>query len=117
MAITLYEQETIINFNKEEKTAYIYTYEKTWQKHLEKKLGLTPVKIHPKGAREYKIDKQRISMPRAPRKMNLTPEQRKRIGERFTRSRIRLNFIATATNQDMELPGAINPSSEKKGGK
>jgi hypothetical protein len=26
------EQETIINFNKEESVAYIFTYEKTWQK-------------------------------------------------------------------------------------
>jgi len=25
-----YEQETIINFNKEEKATYIFTYEKTW---------------------------------------------------------------------------------------
>ena len=33
--LTNYEQETIINFNKAEDTAYIFTYEKTWQQHLE----------------------------------------------------------------------------------
>ena len=37
-----YEQETIINFNKDEAIAHIFTYEKTWQQHLEKKLGLNP---------------------------------------------------------------------------
>jgi len=38
--LTNYEQETIINFNKAEDMAHIFTYEKTWQKHLERHLGL-----------------------------------------------------------------------------
>ena len=37
-----YEQETIINFNKAEDIAHIFTYEKTWQQHLEGRLGLKP---------------------------------------------------------------------------
>ena len=41
--LTSYEQETIINFNKAEDTAHIFTYEKAWQKHLEGKLGLKPL--------------------------------------------------------------------------
>ena len=41
--LTNYEKETTINFNKEEKVAYIFTCEKTWQKHLEGKLGLKPL--------------------------------------------------------------------------
>jgi len=32
--LTNYEQETAINFNKDEDIAYIFTYEKTWQKHF-----------------------------------------------------------------------------------
>ena len=63
-----YEQETIINFNKEEKTAYIFTYEKTWQKHLEGKLGLKPTLDNGKGGKGYEVDKKRIKVPRAPRK-------------------------------------------------
>lgn len=76
-----YEQETIINFNKEEKVAYIFTYEKTWQQHLEKKLGLKPTEVNSFGGREYIIDKKRIKMPRAPKK--LSAKQRKAIGDRF----------------------------------
>ena len=63
-----YEQETIINFNKEEKIAHIFTYEKTWQRHLEGKLGLKPTMDNGKGGRGYEIDKNRIKMPRAPKK-------------------------------------------------
>ena len=69
--LTKYEQETIINFNKEESVAHIFTYEKTWQKHLEKKLGLKPVMDNGFGGKEYEIDKKRIPMPRAPRKLSL----------------------------------------------
>ena len=87
MALTNYEQETIINFNKEEKVAYIFTYEKTWQQHLEKKLGLKPVKDNGFGGKEYVIDKKRISKPRMPGKRTLTAEQRKAIGDRLRKAR------------------------------
>jgi len=43
--LSSYEQETIISFNKAEDIAHIFTYEKTWQKHLEKKLRLKPLSI------------------------------------------------------------------------
>ncbi len=66
--LTPYEQETIINFNKEEKIAYIFTYEKTWQKHLEKRLGLKPTMDNGFGGRGYQVDKKRIPKPRVPRK-------------------------------------------------
>jgi hypothetical protein len=68
--LTSYEQETIINFNKAEDVAYIFTYEKRWQKHLEGRLGLKPVMDNGFGGREYRIDKKRIPMPRAPRKLS-----------------------------------------------
>jgi hypothetical protein len=81
MSLSLYEQETIINFNKEEKTASIFTYEKTWQRHLEKRLGLKPVMDNGHGGREYQIDKKRIPMPRAP--MKLSPEARAKLSKRM----------------------------------
>ena len=63
-------QETIINFNKGDNTAYIFTYEKTWQKHLEDKVGLVPIWVNSFGGKEYEIDKSRIKMPRAKRKLS-----------------------------------------------
>lgn len=33
--LTKYEQETIVNFNEDEKVAYIYTYNKRWMKKLD----------------------------------------------------------------------------------
>jgi hypothetical protein len=83
--LSSYEQETIISFNKEEKIAYIWTYEVKWQKHLEGKLGLKPTLDNGKGGKGYEIDKKRIKMPRAPKK--ISPEQRKAIGERLHRTR------------------------------
>jgi len=53
-----YEQETIINFNKDEAIAHNFTYEKTWQQHLEKRLGLKPTMDNGFGGREYEIDKK-----------------------------------------------------------
>jgi len=87
MALTLYEQETIINWNKEEREAAIFTYDKAWQKHLEKRLKLKPIMDNGSGGREYLIDKKRIPMPRAPRK--LSDKQRKAIGERLKKARLR----------------------------
>ena len=78
--LTNYEKETIINFNKAEDIAHIFTYEKTWQQHLEKKLGLKPLYDNSFGGREYEIDKKRIRLPRAPRK--LSTEARAKLVER-----------------------------------
>jgi len=68
--LTPYEKETIITFNKEEKHAVIFTYEKTWQKHLEIRFNLTPVIDNGYGGKEYHLPKNRIKMPRvlSPRK-------------------------------------------------
>jgi len=70
MGITRYEQETIITFNTEEDFAQIYTHDKGWQIHLERKLGLKPVATNPHGGRTYEIDKKRIPKPRAPRRVS-----------------------------------------------
>ena len=90
MSLTRYEQETIINFNKDEDVAYVFTYEMTWQRHIETRLGIKPKYDNGKGGREYVIPKSRISMPKAPRKpRNLSPEARKKIGERLQKNRIK----------------------------
>ena len=76
-----YEQETIINFNKDEAIAHIFTYEKTWQQHLEKKLGLKPTMDNGIGGKEYEIDKKRIRPPRAP--VRLSDEARVKLTKRM----------------------------------
>ena len=80
-ALSAYEQETIISFNKEENIAHIFTYEKTWQKHLEKRLGLKPVMDNGFGGKDYEIEKKRIRPPRAP--VRLSAEARAKLIERM----------------------------------
>jgi len=76
-----YEKETIITFNKAEDIAYIFTYDKTWQKHLEKKLGLKPTMDNGFGGKEYEIEKRRIRPPRAP--VKLSAEARAKLSKRM----------------------------------
>jgi hypothetical protein len=80
-ALSNQEQETIITFNKSEPVAYIFTYEKIWQKHLEKKLGLKPIMENGFGGKEYEIEKKRIRPPRAPAR--LSDEARARLTKRM----------------------------------
>ncbi len=84
--LTNYEQETIINFNKGGDIAYIFTYEKTWQKHLEKRLGLKPTLDNGFGGKGYQMDKKRISMPRAPRK--LSDSAKRKLAERLHQNHV-----------------------------
>ena len=84
--LTNYEQETIINFNRAEDIAHIFTYEKTWQKHLEGKLGLKPVMDNGFGGKEYHLSKNRIKPPRAPRR--LSSSAKKKLAERLSRKRV-----------------------------
>ena len=79
-SLTSYEQETTIGFNKAEDIAYIFTYEKTWQKHLEGKLGLKPVMDNGFGGRSYEVPKKSIKPPRAPKK--LSAEAKAKLAER-----------------------------------
>ena len=80
------EQETIITFNKAEDTAHIFTYEKTWQKHLEGKPGLKPVMDNGFGGREYELPKSRIKPPRAPGR--LSDPAKKKLAERLHGNRV-----------------------------
>jgi hypothetical protein len=80
-ALSAYEQETIISFNKEENIAHIFTYEKTWQKHLEKRLGLKPLMDNGFGGKDYEIEKKRIRPPRA--RVRLSAEVRAKRSKRM----------------------------------
>ena len=80
-----YEQETTINFNKAEDIGHIFTYEKTWQQHLEKKLGLKPTMENGFGGKAYEIDKKRIRPPRAP--IKLSADARAKLADRLGQSR------------------------------
>ena len=103
MSLSKIEQETIINFNKEEREAFIFTYEETWQKHLEKKLGLKPFMDNGHGGKEYKIDKKRIKPPRAP--MKLSKSQREKRTEQLTLGRVlRSKSHDTTLNQAKTKP-------------
>jgi len=77
--LSQYERETIINFNEGEQMASIFTYNKAWQRHLEKRLGLKPVFDNGCGAREYEIPKSRVRPPRAP----VSPEARAKRSEKM----------------------------------
>ena len=81
--LTSYEQETIINFNKAEDVAYIFTYEKTWQKHLEGRLGLKPVMDNGFGGKGYELPKKMIKPPR-----KLSASAKKKLAERLHRNRV-----------------------------
>lgn len=71
------EQETIIIFNKEEADAHVFTYEYTWQRHLEKRFGLTPVMDNGFGGKEYIVPKTRISKPLPFREKRILSEEQK----------------------------------------
>ena len=71
MRLTGYERETIINFNEAEEIAYIFTYNKSWQRHLESKLSLKPTMDNRYGGKEYEISKKRIRPPRAPKTLSV----------------------------------------------
>jgi len=83
------EQETIISFDKVDNVAYIFTYERTWQKHLERKLGLKPVMDNGFGGKEYQLPKSMIKPPRAPRQ--LSDSAKKKLAERLHRNRAHLS--------------------------
>ena len=78
--LTSYEQETIINFNKAEDVAYIFTYDKKWQQQIEKKLGIKPSMDNGFGGKSYEVPKKRIRLPMAPRK--LSAEAKAKLAER-----------------------------------
>ena len=84
------DKETIIIWNPVDKLASVWTYERPLQKFIEERLHVVPNAIHGEkehsGGRDYSIPKKLVSI-RAPKKMNLTPAQRKAIGQRLHRAK------------------------------
>lgn len=85
MRLSRYEQETIINFNEEEKTASIYTHNKALRHKLEKLAQERPEDCKLTGsffeeqAVEYTVPKKWVRINPG---MNLTEEQRAALSER-----------------------------------
>ena len=103
MKLSLSERETIILFNETREPATIFTYNRKWQQHLEKKLGLKLVMNNGFGGKEYKIDKKRIPMPRAPRK--LSAEQKKAVVARLSKARLSRGNASAVLNQKNKTSG------------
>lgn len=110
--LNLYERETIITFNEEEQSAIIFTYNRTWQRHIENKLGIQPIKVLECNGREYVIDKKRIPMPRAPRR--LSPEVKARLAERGKKSLedARKKRVLSSTDNKTMLNQVTLPSNK-----
>ncbi len=85
--LTSYELETTINFNKGDDMADVFTYEKMWQRHIEKRMGIKPILDNGFGGKGYKIPKKLIPKPRVPKaKRIMTDEQKDVIRKRFAKS-------------------------------
>jgi hypothetical protein len=104
--LTRYERETIINFNEGDDMASIFTYNRAWQKHLEKRLGLKPTMDSGFGGKAYEIPKKRIRPPRAPLRLSL--EARAKLAERLRQSR---DF----TSQNTKLQAKSKAKKQNKG--
>jgi len=85
----LADRETVITFNPVDKTASIWTYDRSWQRHIEGKLGIKPNVINGQtengGGRDDTAPQSSIHMPKAPKK--LSENARKEIGERLAKAR------------------------------
>ncbi len=104
--LTKYEQETIMNFNKVEDVAYIFTYERIWQRHLGKELGLKPVMDNGFGGRGYELPKKMIKPARVPRK--LSGSAKEKLVERLHENRI-------LSVENLVPVGKSDTKSENKG--
>lgn len=87
MNLTKYEQETIINYNNEEKTASIFTYDKSLIRKLDKRLvEASDIKLIRRGEdfAEYSLPKKwiKVSFPR-----QYSDEQRAEMAERMRAAR------------------------------
>lgn len=87
MNLTKYEQETIINYNNEEKTAFIFTYDKSLIRKLDKRLAeMSDMKLIRRGEdfAEYSLPKKwiKVAFPR-----QYSDEQRAEMAKRMKAAR------------------------------
>jgi len=112
-ALSAYEQETIISFNKAEDIAHIFTYEKKWQKHLEGKLGLKPVMDNGFGGKEYEIEKKRIRPPRAPVRLSFEARAKliKRMKDMPQKRALLSKTTAATAKSDKKNKSSVKPTN------
>lgn len=84
-----YEKETIINFNEEEKTASVYTFNKHMLKKLKELSEIRPDECRlesegPEDAASFIVPKKWVRI-RPSAKYNLTDEQKKERADRMRR--------------------------------
>lgn len=87
MVLSKYEQETVINYNNEEKLASIFTYDKTLMRKIDNKLSeYLDIKVVRRGESwaEYSLPKKwiKVGFPR-----QLSDEQRAEMANRMRAAR------------------------------
>lgn len=87
MVLSKYEQETVINYNNEEKLASIFTYDKTLMRKIDNKLSeYSDIKVVRRGESwaEYSLPKKwiKVGFPR-----QLSDEQRAEMANRMRAAR------------------------------
>ena len=79
------ERETIISFSEAPDDACIFTYSRTWQKHIEQRFKIKPELDNGAGGKQYLIPKKRIRLPVPQRELSI--ETRQRLAERLRQGR------------------------------
>lgn len=79
--------ETIINYNRADDMASVFTYDQSLQNYMERRLHVKVYQDYGRHGKEYLVPKKWIPKPRPPRKRILTDEQRAEISERFKKVR------------------------------
>ena len=62
-----HEKETLIRFDQAGDEAWVFTYERPWQRHLQE-LGFKPVMDNGFGGLEFELPKKYIRKPQPPRR-------------------------------------------------
>lgn len=79
MRLSREDRETVISFNEAASTAFVFTCNQGWIRHLEK-LGLKPTEVHrDEGkvyAKEYQLSKKWVGKPRKPRQLSAERKRR-----------------------------------------
>ena len=81
------ERETVINFNEEEGTAWIWTASEPVYRRLLKRLGSQYLTEDGERHAEFKFPRELISLPRVKAKRVLTDAQRASMASRMSRTR------------------------------
>lgn len=119
MTKELADRETIITFNPVDNTASIWTYDRTWQKHIETRLKIKPNKIHGQidngGARDYTVPKKSISMPKAPKQ--LSEETKEKLRENLARGRAKKLGVTEQPRKRSKPQKSVQSIAPKRKGK